>query len=271
MELNSGDFLRIQRIIIRQTIRIADGVVLRSESIFKGILYTRTRNFTGSLECKLNEVAEIERDREIRLDEVKCIRRLIVTNAPFPQFRRVNPENKEDGWLVCRWIWGVGVTNKYEGLIRRIQEAEADEQYKWKDSDLRDAWRGERIKEFEKDMEEARRKADEDLQRRRDEVKMAKNPVDLTDDNIIETQSTPLEVTAVVDLTQAHDKGKGKGICEVLDVDAGASRELPSTPPSTPPATPPSPSLDEGYGTNTSSAESGEDVDCLEVSSFVSL
>ncbi|KAF8475885.1 S-adenosyl-L-methionine-dependent methyltransferase [Kalaharituber pfeilii] len=154
VELNSGDFLRIQKLVNKLTIRNSDEEIIRSENILIGALFRPARK-VSYLSNKFNEVVLIEEGCSVSLEDVKCIRRLILTNAPFPQHRDAE-------WLVCRWVWGISdETRKEEGEIRRISEWEADENFRYTSDLLRDAWRKPLIEDLKAREERAKKEAEE--------------------------------------------------------------------------------------------------------------
>lgn len=165
-------FLRITKVTNRQISRISDGSVIQSDIFLAGQIFRRTR-LLHSLQKKVNEVARVELFAEgISVEEVLRIQRLIVTNAPFPQFntkfRDGKLDNEGDDILVCRWVWDM--KDKFEGYTRRITEEEADEGYRLSDEYLREQWRGAKLDRYQSALSGT----DERHQRSRPEYKGAR-------------------------------------------------------------------------------------------------
>ncbi|KAF8449940.1 S-adenosyl-L-methionine-dependent methyltransferase, partial [Terfezia claveryi] len=138
----------------------------RSEIFLKGKLFERTTPLQY-LHNKKNEVVMKDDGVKVKLEEVQCPRELIMTNAPFPEFRG-------EELLVCRWVWGIIEGMKYQGLIRRVSDAEADGEYRISGHLLRSQWRCEKLNELRFQEELKKQAAIEKSRQRRAEIK-AKN------------------------------------------------------------------------------------------------
>lgn len=169
VELTCGDFLRVEK-IENQLVVNNSTTDIKSEIFLRGILFARATKLRF-LQNKENEVVIIEEEARVKLFDIRCSRRLIITNAPIPVYRR-------EGLLVCRWVWGIKDEMKYEGIVRRITEDEADEKYRYDNNLLKEQWRHEKIEEL-REQEEKRRQA---AIRRIAESKARRSEVDLTRD-----------------------------------------------------------------------------------------
>ena len=175
VQLESGDYLRIHKITNRVVCRDSEDFI-KSDIFLTGALFTRATTLRF-LYNKGNEVAMVDGETRVNVKEVQGKRRLIITNAPFPEYRR-------EGLLVCRWVWVVDDEKKDEGLIRRISEAEADKEYKWDNVVLRTQWRGERLEELKAEDERNKQAALEKSRWRKEEIKAKRGyTVDLTEDS----------------------------------------------------------------------------------------
>ena len=142
----------------------------RNEIKLQGWPYLRARSLRGELPCKLNEVVLLSRMDsgskapwehqsviEISINEVKTIRELRMTNAPFPE-HRFDPEVYENlgkcwmecnGPLVCRYrreAWYTARSDRpREWALVRLTEEEADSRYRWEDRTLLNRWRGGKV------------------------------------------------------------------------------------------------------------------------------
>jgi len=166
VELVSGEYLRISQIINRLTMQEPDYNVGKSEIFLKGKLFERATPLQY-LHNKKNEVVMKDDGVKVKLEEVQCPRELIMTNAPFPEFRG-------EELLVCRWVWGIIEGMKYQGLIRRVSETEADEDYRISGYLLRSQWRNEKLNELRFQEEQKKQAAIEKSRQRKAEMK-AKN------------------------------------------------------------------------------------------------
>lgn len=166
VELVSGEYLRINQIINRLTIQEPDYNVGKSEIFLKGKLFERATPLQY-LHNKKNEVVMKDDSVKVKLEEVQCPRELIMTNAPFPEFRG-------EELLVCRWVWGIIEGMKYQGLIRRVSEPEADEDYRISGHLLRSQWRSEKLSELRLQEELKKQAAIEKSRQRKAEIR-AKN------------------------------------------------------------------------------------------------
>ncbi|KAI5809874.1 S-adenosyl-L-methionine-dependent methyltransferase [Peziza echinospora] len=190
VELDSGEFLRVQDIRNILTLRTVDNHILNSENILTGKLFKRAREL-NYLKHDFNEVAMIEVEAEANSNEVKGIVKLVVTNAPKPHFRG-------RGWLICRWIWDVSTDSKHEGIIRRVSEHEADENYKFQDSHLRDLWRKAKVEAYEKEMAERKAMQEMIAKKKAEELKvMMEHAVDLTGGDRIAASPPSKTATAI--------------------------------------------------------------------------
>jgi DNA (cytosine-5)-methyltransferase 1 len=141
----------------------------------RGWPYTRTRNLSGRLARKLNEVCLIghidEEDGrdwmtqaliEIRASMVLCVRNeLRKTNAQFPEFRfkAATYQRKGKTWvedhdvLVCRYHYFMvyrdavkkKLQNAHEWVLTRVSEDEADDRFRMRDSINLNRWRGGKV------------------------------------------------------------------------------------------------------------------------------
>lgn len=187
VELASGDFMRVEKLINRLIIRTADDEILYSLNFLVGTIFTRTK-YLDYLPRKMNEVVIMERGVHVRLEEVIEIRRLIITNAPFPEYRC-------EGLLICRWVWGTGGESKYEGKISRVSEMEADKGYRWGEDVLRSLWRREKIEEMRLQKESKDREEWELRLRQRVQFKQRRSyTVDLTKDSFFNEMPTKVAV-----------------------------------------------------------------------------
>ncbi|KAK0723894.1 S-adenosyl-L-methionine-dependent methyltransferase [Apiosordaria backusii] len=159
-EENAIQFLRILSIV-----RITkDG---RSNTVLRGWGFVRSRKLHGCLPRKLNEVCLVAKMKttdhrgwreqaliDIDPSRVMLIRNLRITNAEFPDFRFDSEdyhllgkeEIKECGPLVCRWryesYYQPGKKTACEWTYTRLLEDDVEEEYKVKDSQMTNRWRG---------------------------------------------------------------------------------------------------------------------------------
>ncbi|KAF8428248.1 S-adenosyl-L-methionine-dependent methyltransferase [Tirmania nivea] len=184
VELISGEYLRINQIINRLTMHEPDYNVGKSEIFLKGKLFERATPLQY-LHNKKNEVVMKDDGVKVKLEEVHCPRELIMTNAPFPEFRG-------EELLVCRWVWGIIEGMKYQGLIRRVSEIEADEDYRISGHLLRSQWRTEKLNELRFQEEQKKQAAIEKSRQRKAEIR-AKNAytIDLERESFCGKQPPP--------------------------------------------------------------------------------
>ncbi|KAK4198417.1 putative DNA methylase essential for RIP [Triangularia verruculosa] len=161
LEESAIEFLRILSIV-----RVFDNQ--RTRVVLRGWGFRRSRNLQGRLPRKLNEVCLIASmsttDRrgwkeqaliDIELGQVMLVRNLRITNADFPDFRfkptdyhRLGKEAvKESGVLVCRWRHEIihqpgKKTAPCEWTFTRLLEEDADDEFKVKDAQMTNRWRG---------------------------------------------------------------------------------------------------------------------------------
>ncbi|WQF83068.1 Putative C-5 cytosine methyltransferase [Colletotrichum destructivum] len=144
------------------------------EVTIRGLPFTRSRTLMAKLPRKLNEifaVYELEEDDGRAPEDQACIevpisallrpRTLHLTNAPYPHHRyeakafhsREAVEN--EGTLVCRWKFYVHYRNSnnkrdrkgHHWSLERIRDHEViRDEYKVREEDLRENWRGQTIR-----------------------------------------------------------------------------------------------------------------------------
>ena len=195
VELASGDFMRVEKLINRLTIRAADDEILNSLNFLVGTMFTRAK-YLDYLPRKMDEVVMMERGVHVQLEEVIGVRRLVVTNAPFPEYRC-------EGLLICRWVWGTGGESKYEGKIARVSELDADEGYRWGEDVLRSLWRKEKIEEMRLQKEVRDREEEELCLRQRAQFKQRRSyTVDLTKDSFFNEMPKKVTVAPFPEVTE---------------------------------------------------------------------
>ncbi|KAK4102061.1 S-adenosyl-L-methionine-dependent methyltransferase [Parathielavia hyrcaniae] len=141
-----------------------------SETVIRGLGFTRPRHLNGMLALKLNEVALVAELRsparagweedaliDVKPNDIKGKRELRMTNAPFPEHRfdRTDVASMGEAWvkkhgpLVCRYRYEVhhhgGCERPFEWALVKISEDEADPRFKIKDSQNLNRWRGGKI------------------------------------------------------------------------------------------------------------------------------
>jgi DNA (cytosine-5)-methyltransferase 1 len=113
----------------------------------------------GLLPKKLNELVMTTEEGRVLLRDVRRRRKIIMTNAMFPEHRpelnATESDIENQGRLVCRWKMSctdaqrsrhLAVSGKrhpyiYKGTVQRLLEAEADEKFGVPDLALRHTWR----------------------------------------------------------------------------------------------------------------------------------
>ena len=211
VELASGDFMRVEKLINRLIIRTADDEILSSLNLLEGTMFTRAK-YLDYLPRKMNEVVMMDRGVHVRLEDVIGVRRLIVTNAPFPEYRC-------EGLLICRWVWGTGGESKYEGKIARVSELEADKGYRWGEDVLRSHWRREKIEEMRL-QQEAKDKERELRLRQRAQFKQRRSyAVDLTKDSFFMEIPKKVAVAQFPEVTTITSAGITSDIPTLSHVD----------------------------------------------------
>lgn len=137
VELKDGSFIRINSI---KQLCLNHGARI----VLKGKKFLRTRNLLGYLHCRLNELVMISADEQVECDQLLRGRKIILTNANFPNHRlRVGSDRLTEqlGRLVCRWYMETNGTTSLHvrpenrkpggtGLIRRLREDEADAMFR---------------------------------------------------------------------------------------------------------------------------------------------
>lgn len=141
-----------------------------SDVVFRGFGFARTRQFDGMLLARLNEVAMVAQFRssdtrrrkehalmDVKARDVSCTRELRITNAPFPEHRFDADMYSTMGktWvethspLVCRFRYEIyyhGTNEKpFEWALVRIDETEADPEYRLLDEQNLNRWRGGKV------------------------------------------------------------------------------------------------------------------------------
>ncbi|RCI13794.1 hypothetical protein L249_8283 [Ophiocordyceps polyrhachis-furcata BCC 54312] len=138
--------------------------------ILRGTPFTRTRNLAGELPKKLNEICMLHYTNisaglgavmepslvSVAEDFIVGKRKMIVTNAPWPEFNPSSGDNQMRhgrherlGLLVCRWNAKVGFVMKgrkmkpVERAMEMMRSTEVlDVRYRIQDWKLRNRWRG---------------------------------------------------------------------------------------------------------------------------------
>ncbi|KAH6855192.1 S-adenosyl-L-methionine-dependent methyltransferase [Chaetomium sp. MPI-CAGE-AT-0009] len=164
VELNNpmGAF-EVQFLRVTSIIRLGLG----SETVIRGLGFTRTRQLDGMLQPKLNEVAMVAEFRgssgrewkeeailEVESTDIRRARVLRITSAPFPEHRFSDAEYTNNGrrWvernsvLVCRYRYEIyyhnGSEKPYEWAFVRIFEEDADADFKMSNDRNLNRWRG---------------------------------------------------------------------------------------------------------------------------------